>query len=261
MDRSDFSIQKDQATAETILDVCREHGVCVIDSFFSEKEVTLIRGGIDRMFNNVGETSGVKTHTKEDYQHALMIQYEDLDLDSHPEINELVSRPEFEKTVREYYEENDVQYPSNLFIARSYGTENSPEGVISDGPPYALHYDKTNKFKFFFYLTDVTLDHGPTHFAPGLHNEVKEQRLRELDEGRDKSNLSNTLEKNHEMIPVTADAGSLLIFDTDVPHKAGGLTEGCEREVLRIDSLSPSHSGRGTGLTDRLKRQINGFLG
>lgn len=262
LERAKFSLSTKKTSSDSILEICREHGVCIIDSFLSDREVEAVRDETADIYSDIDGTRGVTEHTKAEFQHALMVQYEDLDTDSHPALADLVTRPEFEDSVRSYYDEKDVQYPSNLFIARSFGTETSPEGVISDDPPYALHYDKINKFKFFFYLTDVKLDHGPTHFAPGLHREVKEQRLRELDEGRDVSELSNTLKHvERDMIPVTAEAGTLLIFDTDVPHKAGGLSKGYEREVLRIDSLSPSHSGRETSITDRLKQHVTSLLG
>jgi ectoine hydroxylase-related dioxygenase (phytanoyl-CoA dioxygenase family) len=260
-ERDEFSLDKTEANKNNILRMCREQGVCVVDSFLSDEEVAEVRGSIDKIYESIEETEGVSTHLKTEYQHALTVDYNESRVESFPALEDVVRQTKLENTVRDYYDENDVRYPASLFIARSFGTEQSPEGKLSDDPPYALHYDKLNKFKFFFYLTDVAIDHGPTHFAPGLHDEVKEQRLNELDEGKDYSELSNKLEDVRSgMTPVIAEAGTLLIFDTDVPHKAGGLSEGSEREVLRIDSLSPLHSGRQTGIIDSLKKRASSLI-
>ena len=64
----------------------------------------------------------------------------------------------------------------------------------------------------------------------------------------------------NEIVPITGEAGTLLIFDTDVPHKAGGLKQGRKREALRIDSLSPSHSGLPTTIGGKIKRRVSGLL-
>lgn len=260
-ERSEISLDREDANAESILECCDTYGVCVIDSFLPDERVDAIRKDIETLYQDAGNLSGVHTHADLDYQRALNVNFEAIDRSHIPAIEELVAEPDFESVVREYYEENDVHYPSNLFIARSFGTENSPDGVIEDGPPYALHYDKQNKFKYFFYLTDVTVDDGATHFAPGLHHEVKQRRLAEIDRGLDVSELNNTIEDvEEEIIPAVGDAGTLLVFDTDVPHHAGGLAEGHEREVLRIDSYSPAHSGMQRDILTRIKQKMATLL-
>lgn len=260
-ERAEITLDTEDATAEKMLEYCEEFGVCIIDSYLSVAQIEDVRGEIDDLYENIDSTRGVRTHFKADYQHALNIDYDDIDRSLIPSIQQLVTTPEFESVVGDYYDETDVLYPSNLFIARSYGTEDSPEGVLADGPPYALHYDKQNKFKYFFYLTDVTLDEGPTHFAPGLHRGVKECRLEELAAGKPVQTLSNTIEDvDRELVPAIGDAGTLLIFDTDVPHHAGGLTKGHDREVLRIDCYSPTHSGIPTTLAGKVRNKVATLL-
>lgn len=257
-ERKEISLDRENANAESILECCDTYGVCVIDSFLPDERVDAIRKDIETLYQATENLSGVYTHADLNYQHALNVNLDAIDRSRIPAIEALVAEPDFESVVREYYKEDDIRYPSNLFIARSFGTENSPDGVIEDGPPYALHYDKQNKFKYFFYLTDVTVEDGATHFAPGLHREVKKRRLAELERGLDVSDLSNTIEDiEEEIVPAVGDAGTLLVFDTDVPHHAGGLAEGHEREVLRIDSYSPSHSGMEMGLSAKIKQKVS----
>lgn len=259
--REKISLDKARVTADTILDICEDFGVCIIDSYLSEDQINAIRSEVKTIYDNIHQKRGVRTHFKQNYQHALSIDYGKLDKSTLPAIKNLVLTPEFESVVSRYYDEDDVLYPSNLFIARSYGTEDSPEGVLSDGPPYALHHDRVNHFKFFFYLTDVTLDDGPTHFAPGLHTGVKEQRLERLNNGQKASKLSNTIEDvDQEIVPAIGEAGTLLVFDTDTPHRAGGLSEGHSREILRIDSYSPKHSSQVSGIGYKINRRYTNLL-
>lgn len=259
--RENISLDKADVSANTILETCGNYGVCIVDSYLSADQTATIRAEIDSMYDNIDRKRGVRTHFKEDYQHALYVDYEMLDKSTTPAIQEVVSTDMFRSVASRYYDEDDVLYPSNLFIARSYGTENSPEGEISDGPPYALHYDRVNKIKFFFYLTDVTIDDGPTHFAPGLHRRSKERRISELKAGKDTSDLSNTIKNiEQEIVPAVGEAGTLLVFDTDVPHHAGGLDRGNSREVLRIDSYSPKHSSQSSGLAYEMKRMVSKLL-
>lgn len=260
-ERSDITLDRERVSDSSILEYLDEYGVCIVDSFLSNEQVASIRDEIDTLYENIESTPGVQVHVEEEYQQALNVDYDAVPHEVIPSTSELVSTPDFKSVVQNYYTENDILYPSNLFIARSFGTEDSPEGVIADGPPYALHYDRTNKFKFFFYLTDVTLDEGATHFAPGLHKEIKKRRLAELKQGKTVQQLENTIrDVDQEIIPALGDAGTLLVFDTDLPHHAGGLTEGCSREVLRIDSYSPNHSGIPTSIPGKVKQELQNLL-
>ena len=50
----------------------------------------------------------------------------------------------------------------------------------------------------------------------------------------------NKIDRTHEnsFIPLTANAGCLIIFDTDVVHKAGIIQNGKTRKVIRLDVYS-----------------------
>jgi ectoine hydroxylase-related dioxygenase (phytanoyl-CoA dioxygenase family) len=243
----DISLSKEEAIESNILDMCKEYGICVINSFLDEDQLSAIRSEYQNLYN-YEEYGGINNHTEEDYTHALNIEWEDVDKSEFPAIADLVSTPLFESVTREYFIEDDVQYPSNLWAARSKGVPGGPTGDPSDGAPYAYHFDRKNKLKFFFYLTDVEVEDGATHFVPEYHKKYKANRLSWAGEHdpRDISNviwhyhISDTAEQKE--VPVVGDAGTLIIFDTDVPHRAGDLQVGHDREIMRIDTMSPSHS-------------------
>lgn len=101
-----------------------------------------------------------------------------------------------------------------------------------------LHYDKMRHLKSFVYLTDVGLANGPFYCVPGSH-----LLTRQLERENRERNIVPTdddarqlpLELEHQRVPVLGAAGTLILFDSDIAHHAGIVTEG---ERLAIRSLS-----------------------
>lgn len=98
-----------------------------------------------------------------------------------------------------------------------------------------LHYDKIPTLKFFIYLTDTTSGNGSFYCVPGSHEYTK--KLQDKNRKKLKSpGHSETrfvpLEFESEQIPLEGKAGTLIIFDTDVFHRAGKVDKG-ERFVMR----------------------------
>lgn len=100
-----------------------------------------------------------------------------------------------------------------------------------------LHFDVIHTLKFFLYLTDTTTQNGAFHCIPGT------QRISALK--RDaignpyiyknrKLTLDLPLSKD-QAIPIEGQAGTLLIFDSDIFHCAGEVLEG-ERKIMRTHS-------------------------
>lgn len=97
-----------------------------------------------------------------------------------------------------------------------------------------LHFDVLQTFKYFIYLTDTTAENGAFTCAPGTQKRA--QQLREkygADISYENRHLTRDLPvKPEEVIPIEGKAGTLIIFDTDVFHKAGQVQKG-ERRVMR----------------------------
>jgi ectoine hydroxylase-related dioxygenase (phytanoyl-CoA dioxygenase family) len=47
----DISISKDEATESKILDMCKEYGICVINSFIEENQLSEIRPEYQNLYN------------------------------------------------------------------------------------------------------------------------------------------------------------------------------------------------------------------
>ena len=107
-----------------------------------------------------------------------------------------------------------------------------------------LHFDRYHTFKFFLYLTDVTVDDGPFMAVPGTQSLGKELREKSWNSrgqvGYD--TVENRLEIDHPHLgytkekaqPMIGGAGTLILFDSDVFHMGGVLKDGGERMVTRI---------------------------
>lgn len=247
-DLEDITLSKDQASKSQILEMIEEYGVCIVDSFLGTDRLDAIRKEYETFYEEAVE--GARVHTDSEHTATRYIDYDRLDQGRFEAITQLVEEPLFESVARSYFDEDDVQYPSNLWTAKSRGTPESPSGTPSDGPPYAYHFDRQNNFKFLFYLNDVGIEDGPTHFVPEYHQEYKRYRLEWIEEGKDIWDLANVMwhyhvsgEAEEKGVPIVGDAGTLVIFDTDAPHRAGELGLGHERQIMRIDTMSPTHSG------------------
>ena len=98
-----------------------------------------------------------------------------------------------------------------------------------------LHYDKIPTLKFFIYLTDTTSENGSFYCVPGSHKYTKKLQDKnriELKSPEHSETRFVPLEFQSEQIPLEGKAGTLIIFDTDVFHRAGKVDKG-ERFVMR----------------------------
>ena len=110
---------------------------------------------------------------------------------------------------------------------------------------HTLHYDRNFHLKIFLYLTDTDIDNGPLYCIPGTQSyaRIREQdnRQREVvpsEEATRLSPASGTVEE----VAVTGPAGTLMIFDSDLLHRAGIIKAG-ERLALRSRCLPESSKG------------------
>jgi ectoine hydroxylase-related dioxygenase (phytanoyl-CoA dioxygenase family) len=97
-----------------------------------------------------------------------------------------------------------------------------------------LHFDIERTLKFFLYLTDTTEKNGAFRCVPGSHKDAERIRKENPDQiSYENREFSRKLPFGPEhTIPVNGKAGSLIIFDTNVFHQAGKVSEG-ERWVMR----------------------------
>ena len=98
-----------------------------------------------------------------------------------------------------------------------------------------LHFDKLRALKFFLYLTDTTADNGAFSCIPRSHLAAQKRVCRHLGQGRALKDLKNRdlPSFSGKDVPVEGKAGSLIVFDSDVLHRAGDVKPGLIRRVIR----------------------------
>lgn len=109
-----------------------------------------------------------------------------------------------------------------------------------DTVPFVPHLDYQRYLKAMWYLVDISVSNGAMHVA-GEQPEGNESKRRSLRPGyKERKENVFTHRQESDFTPIEAPAGSLLCFDTNVPHHAGRLIESeAKRVVVRFDFAVP----------------------
>lgn len=233
--------------SESIVHAVKSDGIVVLDRFFGQNELTTLNGEFSALFK--GENvEGTKRHQKTEYLDAKHLMPERLDRKKFPALSGLTDDTVLRKAAEDYFRK-PIIYPQKIFATWSAGTERPVQAL-----PFVLHTDRFHMFKYMIYLHDVNAASGAMVAAPGRHRELAQKRLDWLASGRPYEKRPNILDDiDFELVPIEASAGSVLVFDTDVPHKAGHVRKGLERRSIRIDIVCPDYAGT-TGKRSILNR-------
>lgn len=103
-----------------------------------------------------------------------------------------------------------------------------------------LHFDVQETLKFFLYLNDVTRENGAFSCVPGSIGHTR--KVRE-GSGSELSYENREYSRQHpfpeeQIVPVEGPAGTLIIFTTELWHRAGLVSSG-ERHVMRGHTRTP----------------------
>jgi hypothetical protein len=100
------------------------------------------------------------------------------------------------------------------------------------------HFDFDRKLKFYICVNDMNLENGCFKICPERSDLV--EGLRKKDRSKnvfspDHSNFCGIEIKREEMTPLIANAGDLIIFDTNLIHCGGdNFEDGKSRKVIRL---------------------------
>ncbi|MEC8044360.1 MAG: phytanoyl-CoA dioxygenase family protein [Verrucomicrobiota bacterium] len=105
--------------------------------------------------------------------------------------------------------------------------------------PYDLHFDRQQLLKFFFYTTNVTLDSGPLVAVPDERVLAKNKEIQKRHRLTDASweEVDQFLEIDESLeIPAVVPMGSLVILDSDVPHRQAQVRNNQRRKCMVIEA-------------------------
>lgn len=167
----------------------------------------------------------------EEYSVGQSVRMERCDMDQAavPAISSALARPELEAVVSAFLGEGYIFSRTVYAILDVVGSTTRVQ---------QLHYDKMRHLKSFIYLTDVAATNGPFHCVPGSHlltREAERENRSQHIVPTDQDARELPPELADRAVPVLGKAGTLILFDSDILHHAGILTEG---ERLAVRSLS-----------------------
>lgn len=208
---------------EDAIEALRTDGVFRVSSYLDAGTLLALRGEFERAFQ--GEQPGVRFI---DYSlgRGAVCQPAKLDVASYPAVRGVFLAETFHRIAAAHlhapFELNrDVFMVEDVVGSRHCAND--------------LHYDVLHTLKFFVYLNDVSVENGAFACVPGSHRETVLLRKQHgnavtLDNRRITRELP--VAKFAAPEPVEGNAGTLIVFDTDVWHRAGTVSSG-HRLVMR----------------------------
>ncbi|WP_416483239.1 phytanoyl-CoA dioxygenase family protein [Streptomyces sp. CL12] len=219
-------IESDIEDVETVAKGLEEAGVVVVPGFLDRAAVHRTAEECIRLFR---QTPSWAHHEEYSLGQSVRMERADIDASQFPAVAAALSGEPLERVVERVFG------PDCIFSRTVYAIQ---DVVGSRTRVQQLHYDKMRHLKAFVYLSDVGPSNGPFHCVPGSH-----LLTRELEEENRSRRIVPTDDDARELpedlvdkvVPVTAEAGTLILFDSDIAHHAGIVTSG---ERLAIRSLS-----------------------
>ena len=125
----------------------------------------------------------------------------------------------------------------DLSFKKLWLVSSSSDNTIKDHLPYIPHIDKHRYLKAMVYLHDVSLDHGPIHLGKVKVGVNLEHERKKFPKDYKEKGLNTITDEKIEgnLVPMTGKAGDIVFFDTNTPHKAGRVSDGYSRKILRFD--------------------------
>lgn len=202
----------------------QDDGFAVIEGFLSQEELINMTNDYDLLLTSYETINGVK---KRDYSKGEAVIVTTDNLPDHLFVKDYLKKDFFKSIVKIYL--NDTIVPNKTFFCVK-----DIKGIKHLAQD--MHFDVQRTLKFFFYLNDVNELNGAFKCVPGSHKYVRKYREKKRDRiNYDNRDLTRISKFNNNAISLNGNAGDLIIFDTDVLHAAGKVTEG-ERRVLRSQS-------------------------
>ena len=241
---------KDQ---DAILSLLETHGLVVIDTYLDTETNTQLLSEFEEILS--GGDNEHQFQKPYSQGRCSVVAREKISGTAIPTTKEVFSRPFMENLAKTYVGE-DVKFNYEIYVVNDVvGSKH----VAND-----LHFDVTKSFKFFMYLTDTTAENGAFGCVPGSHSKSTEIR-KELGGNVNYEDLSSSRTlpcEEEDVIPIEGPAGSLIIFNTEVFHRAGHVSQG-ERKVMRAhcnsaEQYNASHNRSFMKkLSSRLKRMLS----
>ena len=219
---SRLAFGKDSIEAHGLAEVVRRQGVAVIPDFLGQSETASIGREYEAILSTGGE--GIKSVDME-VGRAAIVDRLAIDRNALRQTFDLFGSKFMQDLSEKYLGTPCIANETIYVMHETVGTKH----VAQD-----LHFDVQPTLKFFVYLNDVTAENGAFSCVPGSLGHTQEIRAKYGDavtyENRDFSREHPFSED--QIVPVEGPAGTLIVFTTELWHRAGVVRRG-QRCVMR----------------------------
>ena len=233
---------------ELICTYLEKYGVLKLNEYLTKEECHNLHGEYLRILSS--EKTESIALTPYSYGDCARVKLPKLNTLEFPKTCEVFSSAFMEEVATRYYAGNEFNLNEEVFVVKDVvGSKH----IAND-----LHYDVRKILKFFLYLTDTKKENGAFTCVPGSHLYTK--KYREVYKDKicyENRHLTRELDakKSKEKIPIEGKAGTLIIFDTDVWHQAGLVSNGT-RKVMRGHTRLASQSNQNLSLLKRIREKL-----
>jgi len=253
IDKIVVSKAKFESNKNEVITLLKEYGVLIIPSFYSSETIENLNSEFSELLEQ--KQAYIKNVPYSDGKAAYALT-KDLEKNIYPTTLETYNAPFMDALTEMYFCKKVKSNIGIYFVKDVVGSKH----IAND-----LHFDVQQSLKFFIYLNDTSAENGAFYAVPGSHKEAQKLRKKYGSEiNYENRELSRELPvKDSDAIPIEGKAGSLIIFDTDVFHKAGTVHKG-ERRVMRgysefvISSPPPKKSQLKESFLKRAIKKITG---
>jgi hypothetical protein len=234
LDRSyDFSLERD-ATASEIVATVQTYGLAHINGYLDRKPGEALANEATTVLD---DQSAWVNHEEYGLGKAVRLVRREIDQARYPGLVDVFGNGFFEDIARRWYGRGTV------FAEQIWVMVDVPESrtIVQE-----FHYDKVEHLKHMLYLSDVTEEHGPFHcvagsqgIAKGLQAENRAAGIIPTD--TEARILPEDLQASE--MPVVGRRGTLIVFDSDIAHRASVPAAG-DRLVARSLTFGSSSLGQ-----------------
>ena len=212
-------------------------GYSVINNFLTD--VSDVKNEVFGLLENIKDDSSYK------FGKALRLGSIKENHSKNPDIFKVLGQNWMIELAKEYLKKD--QLFTEIFITNDFRND---RGIETNG---ILHFDKFHTLKYMLYLSDCDKSSGAFCCVPGSHIDGKFLREKAWQETQVYENIKNKPLEDYrgileysekDVIALEGNAGTLIIFETDVFHRGGIVEDNKERLLIRSHFHDGSRWGK-----------------
>ena len=215
----------DDKEFKNIISFLNVNGFVVIKNFYKKEFLNNIKDIFKKIFTQEYKIKGkIWGHPTNSDGLQLLTYQKDIELVSDTKFKELFQNDYLKKISKAYFGINEFEFNEKLrFLSLKY----------SKKPVTSWHYDATQSLKFWVNLQDTDEKNGALLVAPGTHYLgrliAENNLLKGISIKKMRTGVRNDDIVLQNRISLNVSFGDLIIFDTDIFHTGGLISENQER--------------------------------